>query len=249
MVKKKDSNEANKAIETLINENKEAPQYFNQERQENVAISDSNAFLDPNLINLIKQLNPREQQWLYGFASDFFQYKRIATKPTVSTEFKGDKLIEHIDPKLIFKPNAQPDRHNHLPLRHGRPRKRDLVYSAIKQFYNNLTIVDLRKIFPKYYEEYAKKNKITKLERKNRYIHIVLDAKTVRRLFVFSNKDFINELENIVFQMYKELYIQQSQLQGILIEFPESTARYKITKNIFYFAMKQFTNDIFLGIA
>ena len=116
--------------------NQEAPQPLNSEEQQNVAISGSNEFLDPNLVNLIKQLNAREQQWLYGFASDFFQYKRIATQPTVPEEIKGDKIVEYVDPKLIFKPNANPDKHNHLPLRHGRPRKRDLVYDAIRQFYN-----------------------------------------------------------------------------------------------------------------
>jgi len=226
--------------------NQEAPQPLDSKEQENVAISGSNEFLDPNLINLIKQLNPREQQWLYGFASDFFQYKRIATKPTIPEEVKGDKIVEYVNPKLIFKPNANPDKHNHLPLRHGRPRKRDLVYDAIRQFYNNLTITDLRTIFPNYYEEYIKANKISKNKlKKNKYEKISLDIETIKRLFVFSNKDFINELENIIFKKYKEIYIQENPELG----FPRSMARYKITKTIFFFAMKQFTNDIFLGIA
>jgi len=226
--------------------NQEAPQPLNSEEQQNVAISGSNEFLDPNLINLIKQLNAREQQWLYGFASDFFQYKRIATQPTIPEEIKGDKIVEYVDPKLIFKQNANPDKHNHLPLRHGRPRKRDLVYYAIRQFYNNLTITDLRTIFPNYYEEYIKANKISKNRlKRNKYEKISLDIETIKRLFVFSNKDFINELENIIFKKYKEIYIQENPELGL----PRSMARYKITKTIFFFAMRQFTNDIFLGIA
>jgi len=245
MVNNKKSNKTVKAT------NKKATQYSKRGKQQNVVISGSNEFLDPKLIELIKKLNPREQQWLYGFASDFFQYKRIATQPTIPEEVKGDKIVEYVDPRLIFKQNAQPDKYNHLPLRHGRPRKRDLVYNALKQFNSNLTLFTLKKFFPDYYEKFInkytvvgrgkrrRKKVISQRQLKNKYMHVVLTFKEIRQLFVFSNKDFINELENIIYQKYKELYSEENPNQP----YPRSMARYKITKTIFYLAMKQFTGE------